>query len=119
MHNLDNVISMDSLYKSWQKISQKNAAPGLDGIDLSFYQTDLQKNLRTLLTSVSTGNYKPYKEKEYTSKNRTISVSSLEDKIIQTALSEAIISNYQPVKSVHGFIKNKSIFTAKNHSIMQ
>jgi len=113
MHNLDNVISMDSLYKSWQKISQKNTAPGLDGIDLSFYRTELQKNLRTLQTSVSTGNYRPYREKEYISKNRIISVSSLEDKIIQTALSEAIISNYQPVKSVHGFIKNKSIFTAK------
>ena len=113
MYDLEKVISMDSLYKAWQKISQKNAAPGLDGIDLSLYRTDLQKNLRTLQTSVSTRNYRPYSDKHFSMKNRIISVSSLEDKIIQTALSEAILVNYEPAKSVHGFVRNRSIFTAK------
>jgi len=104
---------MDMLNYSWQKISAKRGSPGIDNVDLSFYRSDLKQNLRTLQAAVSSNNYRPYADKVFNRKNREICISSVDDKIIQTAVAEIIMSVYVPPKSVHGFIKNKSIFTAK------
>ena len=113
MYDLEHVIIMDSLYHAWQKISIKSACPGLDGVDLSFYRADLQKNLRSLQTSVVNGIYRPYTEKIYNHKDRAICIHSVEDKIIQTVLAETVMKAYQPSKNVHGFINKRSVFTAK------
>ena len=110
---LDHIINMDLLYRAWLKISSKSACAGIDGIDLSFYQTDLQRNLRSLQTSVSTENYHPYTEKIHSHKGRTICIFCIDDKIIQTALAEVVMSAYIPAKSAHGFIRKRSVFTAK------
>ena len=114
MNGFDRVSSMDTLYRCWQKISTKGAKCGIDGVDISFYRSDLQKNLRSLQTAVVSGSYQPYKENTYTDhKDRQISVFCLDDKIIQTAISECLMSAYSPTKSIHGFIPNRSVFTAK------
>jgi hypothetical protein len=111
---LERVINMNSLYRSWQRLSVKNAGGGLDGVDISFYRADLRKNLRALQTAVSSGNYRPYAEKIYANhKNRKICISCVDDKIIQTVLADAIMMAYVPAKSVHGFINKRSVFTAK------
>jgi hypothetical protein len=105
---------MDTLYRCWQKISSKNASGGLDGVDVAFYRADLQRNLRSLQSSVTYGSYRPYAEKTYANhKDRKISISCVDDKIIQTALSECLISAYTPARSAHGFIPKRSVFTAK------
>ena len=114
MHDFERIISMDTLYKCWQKISAKNASGGIDGVDLSLYRADLQKNLRSLQTAVVSGSYRPYTEKIYANhKDRKISVFCVDDKIIQIALSDFLSSAYTPAKSTHGFITKRSVFTAK------
>ena len=113
MIDFERVVNMDALYQAWQKISQRKGCPGVDCVDLSLYRSDLQKNLRTLQTSVVTGYYQPHREKTYTSKNRTICISCVDDKIIQTLLAGTIMSYHNPTKSVHSFIHKRSIFTAK------
>ena len=113
MINLERTVSMDSLYRSCQRISQNKACPGFDGIDLSYYRSDLQKNLRSLQTSIITGNYRPFREKTFNHKDREICISSIDDKIVQTSLAKAISTLYTPAKSVHGFIGKRSVFTAK------
>ena len=113
MSSFDRVISMDSLYRAWQKISGNNACPGIDCVDLSLYRSDLQKHLRLLQTAISSGNYSPRPEKTFIHKERTIGVSSVDDKIVQTALANAIKAARSPASGVHGFISNRSIFTAK------
>jgi hypothetical protein len=114
MNAFEQVTSMDILYRCWQKISAKNRASGLDGIDLSLYRADLQKNLRTLQASMACGGYRPYTEKVYANhKNRQICISCVDDKIVQTSLSFCLSNVYNPAKSTHGFIPNRSVFTAK------
>jgi len=114
MNGFERAISMDTLYKSWQKISAKNASGGLDGIDVSFYRSDLQKHLRSLQTAVVSGSYRPYTEKTYANhKDRQICISCVDDKIIQTALSDSLACAYTPARSTHGFIPKRSVFTAK------
>jgi hypothetical protein len=114
MNGFERVISMDTLYRGWQKISAKNVSGGPDGVDVAFYRADLQKNLRSLQSSVTSGSYRPYTEKTYANhKDRKISISCVDDKIIQTALSECLIRAYTPTRSTHGFVPKRSIFTAK------
>jgi hypothetical protein len=114
MNGFERVISMDTLYSCWQKVSAKNASGGLDGIDLSFYRSDLQKNLRSLQTAIISGSYRLYTEKTYVNhKDRQIYISCVDDKITQTALSDSLTSSYTPAKSAHGFIPKRSVFTAK------
>ena len=113
MDEFDRVVNMDTLYRAWQKISLNNACPGIDCVDLSLYRSDLQKHLRMLHTAISCGKYTPYKEKTFIHKDRSIGVSSVDDKIVQTVLANAVKAARAPSSGVHGFINNRSIFTAK------
>jgi len=114
MFEFGRVTSMNTLQQAWRKISAKNGSSGIDGVDVQLYDADLENNLRLLQAALISGNYRPYEEKRYESKNRTICVSCVDDKIVQTALAEIVTSSYEPSKNVHGFIKNRSIFTAKS-----
>ena len=113
MSSLDNIVNMDMLYNSWQKISARNSCSDIDGVDLDLYRSDLQKHLRCLQTSVVSGNYQPYGEKTYESKIRIVSLYCIDDKIIQTAVAKLLNAEYEPAKNVHGFVGKRSIFTAK------
>jgi hypothetical protein len=104
---------MDALFRAWQKVSAKNGCGGIDGVDLSFYRGDLRANLRSLQTAAANGYYRPFTEKTYNHKNREICIHCVDDKIIQTAAAEIIMSAYTPSASVHGFVKKRSIYTAK------
>ncbi|PKM60708.1 MAG: hypothetical protein CVU99_06700 [Firmicutes bacterium HGW-Firmicutes-4] len=114
MFEFDRVSNMDMLHRAWQKVAGKDSKSyGIDGVDLSVYRGDLMKHLRMLQAYVVTGNYLPQKEKVFKQKNRDICISCVDEKIMQTALSEIITSVYKPPNSVHGFIPKRSIFTAK------
>ena len=113
MFEFERATSMTALHNAWQKIESKNGCAGIDDIDLSFYRQDLHNNLRSLQTAIASGYYRPYAEKTYNCKERDISIHCIEDKIVQTSVADIIISAYKPPEGVHGFIKNRSIFTAK------
>jgi RNA-directed DNA polymerase len=101
------------LHNAWQKIYAKNGIAGSDGVDLALYRSDLRENLRSLQTALVSGMYKPHAEKRYEYKNRIIYISCVDDKIVQTALAAVVASSFTPSQNVHGFIKNRSVFTAK------
>jgi len=115
MFEIERVSSMEMLRRTWQKVSSKGSSlsPGIDNVDLSLYRSNLPQHLRSLQTSIITENYAPHADKLYIHKNRNINISSIEDKIVQSAIAEVIMSVYHPPYSVHGFIKSRSVFTAK------
>jgi len=113
MFEMERICSMELLQSLWQKISVRGSTPGIDNIDLSLYRSNLPYHLRSLQTSIATENYRPYADKIFTHKNRNINISSIEDKIVQAAISEIIMSAFQPPQSAHGFIRDRSVFTAK------
>ena len=105
MFEMERVCSMNVLERFCQKTITKSGG-SIDNVDLSHY-------LRTLQTAILTGNYRPRADKLHNYKDRIVSISSPEDKIVQSAVAEIIVSTYIPPQSVHGFIKDRSIFTAK------
>jgi retron-type reverse transcriptase len=113
MFEFERATSMDALHNAWQKVSGKNGCAGNDGVDLSFYRSDLRNNLRALQTAVVNADYCPYVEKRYNHKDRLISIHCVDDKIVQTAVAQVVMSAYEPSKCVHGFVSGRSIFTAK------
>ena len=49
------VTAMDTLHRAWLKVSSKDGRPGIDGIDLNLYGSDLRNNLRMLQNAVVCG----------------------------------------------------------------
>jgi hypothetical protein len=56
-NNFERVVSVDTLYRCWRKISTKNSTGWLDGVDVAFYRADLQKNLRSLQKATDAPGY--------------------------------------------------------------
>jgi len=112
MFEFERATNITGLHNAWQKVSRNNSAIGVDGIDLSYYRSNLSNNLRTLNTALTSGRYEPYREMTAHAGDRTIYISCLDDKIVQTALATVLTSDILLPQSVHGYVKNRSVFTA-------
>jgi len=114
MFEFERATSISALWSAWQRISGNNSkSSGIDQIDLDFYRPNARENVEILHYSLISDSYEPYKEKSFESrKKRTIFISSLEDKIVQSAISAVIYDAFSINPGVHGFIKKRSIFTA-------
>jgi RNA-directed DNA polymerase len=92
-------IDVGALRRGYSRI-RNNAAVGVDGETKEQYGEDLEANLRDLHQRLKTMRYRHqplrrvFIEKEG-GKQRPIGISSLEDKIVQNALSELLGANYE------------------------
>lgn len=114
MFEFERATKIDSLHQAWNKVSAKNGAAGTDNITLDFYRQNLSENLEKLHYYLETFQYIPYPEKEYDVKKRSVYISCLDDKIVQTAAANVIYENINDLfsKSAHGYIKMRSVDTA-------
>ena len=63
MFEFERACSMETLRNLWQKISAKSSIPGVDKIDIDYYQSNLPHHLRNLQTAIATENYAPFQLK--------------------------------------------------------
>ncbi|MEW5755399.1 MAG: group II intron reverse transcriptase/maturase [Pseudomonadota bacterium] len=97
--NLLHHVTVDALRSSYLAL-QRDAAPGADGITWQDYQQGLEERLAELHRRVQTGGYRPrparrvYIPKEDGSQ-RPLSVTALEDKIVQQALVSVLNAVYE------------------------
>jgi hypothetical protein len=114
MFEFERATSVPALWNAWQKVSGKNSASyGIDDISLDYYRSNARENIDTLHYSLITDSYTPYRERSFQSKkNRTIYISCIEDKIVQSAIARVLYEDSTFSNSVHGFILKRSIFTA-------
>ena len=85
---------MDALKRSFSRI-RPGAAVGVNGVSKTDYEKDLEGNLQRLHLKLRTGRYshQPIRRvhiKKENGKMRPIGVSTVEDKIVQGALREAL-----------------------------
>ena len=114
MFEFERATSVPALWNAWQKVNGNNSKnSGIDQMDLDFYRSNAKENINILHYSLISDSYEPYREKSFISrKNRRIYISCLEDKIVQSAIAKVIYETASINRAVHGFIKNRSIFTA-------
>jgi retron-type reverse transcriptase len=113
MFEFERTTDFVSLYNAWAKVSAKNRSAGNDGVDLAYYETNLTENLEKLRYALLTSQYRPFAEETHIiASGRKISVSCLEDKIVQTSIANVLTENIRFPQCTHGYIKNRSVDTA-------
>jgi len=114
MFEFERATGIIGLQTAWKRISAKsNAVPGPDQVSVAGYSQNAMENLQALHYALGSESYVPYAEKQYMAKDqRSIYISCVEDKIVQTAAAAVISETMQFSAAVHGFIKQRSIYTA-------
>jgi group II intron reverse transcriptase/maturase len=92
-------IDVDALRRSFHR-QKKKASAGVDGITAKDYEVNLEENLKDLCDRVHSGRYRPQPvRRTYIPKadggQRPLGVSTLEDKIVQSAVAELLSSIYE------------------------
>jgi group II intron reverse transcriptase/maturase len=93
-------IDVDFLREAWQR-TRKDGAPGVDGTTAEEYEANLEANLRTLLDRFHSGTYRapPVRRthipKGDGKKTRPIGIPSLEDKLLQKAVTMVLEAVYE------------------------
>ena len=91
----ESIISVERLQNAWAMIRAKNSAGGVDDVNVEKYSLNINRRLEHLSKSLAEGLWMPtpYLNLNIPKKNgeiRTISLSAVEDKIVQTAIKLAI-----------------------------
>jgi len=116
--SLSHHIDLDWLSHAFSKV-RKDAAPGVDGQTAQEYQEDLESNLQSLLDRAKSGLYRApavrrvHIPKGDGRKTRPIGIPTLEDKVLQRAVSMLLTPIYEqdfldcswgcrPKRDIHG-----------------
>ena len=108
-NNIGHVINMDMLATIYQR-SDHNKAVGIDGITKERYGTQLEQNLKRLVTRIRRGTYQPKPARiteipKEDGSTRPLAISCFEDKLVQHAVSLILNKIYEPLflPSSYGF----------------
>jgi len=118
LYSLARLIDRDALKRAFSHI-RKDAAVGVDGVTKEQYELNLEENLGALHERMKAGRYRHQpirrvhipKEK---GKTRPIGISTLEDKIVQRALTEVLEAIYEQdfIPDSYGFRPERSAHDA-------
>lgn len=113
IRSLAHLLDEDALTRAYHRI-RKGAAAGVDGIDKAKYGEALQDNIRDLHQRMKARRYRhqPIRRvhiPKSQGRTRPIGISTVEDKIVQGALTEVLTAIYEPVFSdvSYGFRPNR------------
>lgn len=119
-HNLyGRLLSYQRLYEAWLKVKANKGAGGVDGINLSAFERNLEENLQQLLSDLKAKTYKPlpvlrrYIPKR-NGKMRPLGLPSIRDKVVQQAAVDILQPLYETEfhPASVGFRPGKGAFNA-------
>src|SRR3990167_7058376 len=117
---LMHLFNRESLLECFHELD-KNKAVGIDGIKKMAYATNLDGNIKELITKMKNMAYRPGPVREVLipkegkpGATRPLGISNLEDKIVQKMTQKVLESIYEPLflDCSHGFRPGKSCHTA-------
>jgi RNA-directed DNA polymerase len=98
-------VNVENLRQAFHALDG-NKAIGIDGISKAEYAKNLESNLRSLVTRLHIGTFRPMAKREVlipkaNGKTRPIAISCFEDKLVEWILGKLLESAYEPI-----FIRN-------------
>lgn len=118
LYSLARLIDPDALKRAFTRI-RKDAAVGVDGVTKEQYAQDLEQNVQDLHERLKAGRYRhqPIRRAHIPKapgKTRPIGISSIEDKIVQGALTEVLQAIYEQefTECSYGFRPGRSAHDA-------
>jgi RNA-directed DNA polymerase len=118
MRSIAHIIDQEMLKEAFDRI-RKDAAVGVDGVTKEQYGENLQDNLRMLHERMKGGQYRHQLIRRVhipkaPGKTRPIGISTVEDKVVQNALTMVLTAIYEPVffDGSYGFRPGRSAHDA-------
>jgi group II intron reverse transcriptase/maturase len=89
------LFSLDSLRRAWLKVKATGGGPGVDGVSIGKFETDLEANLQALQADVLGGSYRPQPVKRLLAPKRNgglrpLALWALRDKVLQRLVVDSI-----------------------------
>ncbi len=116
--NLYGLLKSDSLYQSWGQLN-KQAKPGIDGITMPQYQTNLTRNINRLDHQLKQKCYRVSDIKRVfipksNGKLRPLGLPMIDDKLVQQSVSQILQSIWEQdfLRNSYGYRPNKSAHQA-------
>jgi len=118
LYSLARLIDQDALKRAFGRI-RKDAAKGVDGVTKEQYGQDLDSNIQALHERLKAGRYRhqPIRRvhiPKAPGKTRPIGISTIEDKVVQGALTEVLTTIYEQdfFEGSYGFRPGRSAHDA-------
>ena len=115
MHTKSFTISIDLMIDAWKEVKSNSGSCGVDGVTLSMYETNLEKNLYKLWNRMSSGSYFPQAVKTVAipkkqGGERILGIPTVEDRIAQTVVKMVFEKQVEPCfyEDSYGYRPNKS-----------
>ena len=97
------MISKWEVWRAYQKVKANQGAPGVDGVDLTAFETDLKSNLYKIWNRMSSGSYFPPPvraveiPKPHGGGTRVLGVPTVADRIAQTVVAARLEEQVEPI----------------------
>lgn len=104
----EEICESSTLYKAFKAVKKNKGAPGVDGVTIEEYETDLEANLKQLKRKLEQWTYKPYPVRRVeipkpTGGVRLLGVPAVCDRVCQAAIKEVIEPILDPTFSESSF----------------
>lgn len=97
-------ISKRAVWEAWEKVKANKGAPGVDGVSVAEFESDLKNNLYKIWNRLSSGTYFPPPVRAVEIPKgppsggvRILGVPSVADRVAQTVVAEALGARVEPV----------------------
>jgi RNA-directed DNA polymerase len=96
-------ISKWEVWQAYEKVKANKGAPGVDGVDLAAFETDLKNNLFKIWNRMSSGSYFPPAvraveiPKPHGGGTRILGVPTIADRIAQTVVAARLEEKVEPI----------------------
>jgi group II intron reverse transcriptase/maturase len=113
-------ISKWAVWEAWEKVKANKGAPGVDGLSIAAFETDLKGNLYKVWNRMSSGTYFPPAvraveiPKAHGAGTRTLGVPTVADRVAQTVVARELEKKVEPIfhPDSYGYRPNRSALDA-------
>ena len=113
-------ISKREVWEAYEKVKANKGAPGVDGVNLEQFETDLRGNLYKIWNRMSSGSYFPPAvkaveiPKPHGGGTRVLGVPTIADRIAQTVVAARLEAKVEPIfhPDSYGYRPNRSALDA-------
>ena len=116
---LEEILSRSNMLAAYDRVVGNKGAAGIDGVEASTFQSQLQRDWETVKFQLESGIYQPQAVKRVTipksnGGERHLGIPTYMDRLIQQAISQVLVKQYEPTfsENSYGFRSEKNAHQA-------